>query len=85
MKNLLFNQLRTLFVVSLCACMLLGALLTAAQFVGAILFLPDLITGSEKILLKPVIISAAAFGVFSFFASYFQPGGKSNDEEEEEI
>lgn len=85
MKTQIFQKLRLLFVISLCLCILLGATLTLLQFVGAILQIPELVSASEEMLLRPAIAAAAAFGLFSFFASYFQPGGQATDEEAEEI
>ena len=85
MKLAIFQKLRVLFVISLILCMGLGSLLTVLQLIGALLQIPELITQSEHFLLKPAIASAAAFGLFSFIASYFQPGGQGNDEEAEEI
>jgi len=85
MRETIFKRLRVLFVLSLCLCMLLGTALTLIQFAGAILQIPELITASERLLLRPTIAAAAAFGLFSFFAAYFQPSGKVNDEEAEEI
>ncbi|GEM_PF-5249248 len=85
MKNHVFRKLRVLFVISLAVCILLGMALTLAQLIGVVLQIPELVTESERLLLRPAIASAAAFGLFSFVASYFQPGGKENDEEMEEI
>ena len=85
MKHKIFNRLRGLFVVSLCACLLLGCALTLLQFVGVLLQMPQLIVLSEAYLLKPAIAAAAIFGIFSFLASYFQPGGQDSDEGLEEI
>ncbi|MGQ7828865.1 hypothetical protein [Altererythrobacter sp. Z27] len=59
--------------------------MTLVQFIGAVLQIPALVVMGEELLLKPAIAAAAAFGLFSFFASYFQPGGQENDEEREEI
>lgn len=72
-------------MTSLAACFLLGTLLTLAQFLGVLLEVPELVVESERLLLRPAIASAAAFGLFSFFASYFQPGGNDKDEDKEEI
>lgn len=85
MKSAVFNRLRILFVISLCCCILLGTALTLAQFVGIVFEVPALVEESEELLLRPAIAAAAAFGLFSFVASYFQAGGKENDEELEEI
>jgi len=85
MRNTIFARLRALFVLSLCICLLLGAALTLAQFIGVLLGLPWLLEGSKQLLLKPAIAAAAAFGLFSFLASYVQPGGLEADEEREEI
>lgn len=85
MKPVIFSKLRVLFILSLVVCMLLGALLTIAQLLGVLFQMPALVVESERLLLRPVIASAAAFGLFSFFASYFSPGGMEADEEAEEI
>ena len=85
MKNRIFSHLRMLFVISLCLCMILGAALTLAQFIGVLLQMPQLLVMSEALLLKPAIAASAAFGLLSFLASYFQPGGQGHDEELEEI
>ena len=85
MKNNIFNGLRTLFIVSLCICMLLGAALTFAQLLGVVLQLPWLVEGSERLLLTPAIAAAAAFGLFSFLASYFQAEGPYDDEERDDV
>lgn len=85
MRRVVHNHLRGLFSLSLCICLLLGAALTLAQFLGVVLQLPWLVEGSERLLLTPAIAAAAAFGLFSFFASYFQPEGPDNDEELEDI
>ena len=85
MKNVIYQRLRALFVISLCICMLLGAGLTLTQFLGILLGIPSLVVESQRLLLKPVVAFAAAFGIFSFAASYFQPSSHRADEEEEEI
>ncbi len=85
MRNTVHNHLRGLFSLSLCICLLLGAIMTLAQFFGVLLELAWLVEGSERLLLTPAIAAAAAFGLFSFFASYFQLGGPDADEEQEEI
>ncbi|MCW2394147.1 MULTISPECIES: hypothetical protein [unclassified Sphingobium] len=55
------------------------------QFLGVLLGLPSLVVESQRLLLKPVVAFAAAFGIFSFAASYFQPSRHEPDEEDEEI
>lgn len=72
MHTMVRNMLRLLFVLALTACLLLGAALTLAQFLGAVLQSPDLIVKSEQMLLQPAIASAAAFGLLAFLASYFE-------------
>lgn len=85
MESTVYRGLRILFIVSLCACMLLGACLTLAQLAGAILRSPELLTGSEALLLKPTIAAAAAFGLVSFISSYFNAAAPAEAEDDGEI
>ena len=85
MKSTIFNRLRMLFIASLCICLLLGAALTFAQFLGVVLQLAWLVEGSERLLLTPAIAAAAAFGLFSFLASYFQAEGPQDGEDGEDV
>lgn len=85
MQTKIFLRLQALFVFTLCVCLLLGALLTFFQFIGVIFNLPDLVITSKAILLKPIIASAAVFGLLSFFASYFQQDDTDKDEDEAEV
>ncbi len=73
MRATVYSSLQFLFILSLCVCMLLGASLTLAQLAGVILHSPSLLAQSEALLLKPTMVSAAAFGLISYFSSYFSP------------
>ena len=73
MRNRIFDAMRLLFRVSLCASLILGALLTLGQLAGVIAMQPDWITGSERLFFKPAMVAAAMFGVLAFLGSYFRP------------
>lgn len=85
MKSNIYRGLRHLFILSLCTCMMLGTLLTLVQLAGLILQSPELLVQSEALLLKPTMAAAAAFGLISFFSSYFSSTPPPQAEDEGEI
>ena len=73
MKTRIYTVIEAFFRLSLCATLLLGALLTIGQLAGILALRPEWVTGSHEIFFKPAMAAAATFGLFAFVASYFQP------------